>query len=45
MPFKAYANRADPDKAALASAAWSGSTLFAYNNMIGYDPTLVDHDK
>ena len=23
-------------------AAWSGSTLFAYGNMIKYKPTLVD---
>ena len=30
-PFDAFANR----------AAWSGSTLFAYGNMIKYDPTLV----
>ena len=32
IPFKTFANR----------AAWSGSTLFAYGNMIRYDPTLVD---
>ena len=36
MPFKAFANRADPDQAALVRA------LFAYGNMIRYDPTLVD---
>ena len=30
-PFK---NRADPDQAALVRTAWSGSTLFAYGNMI-----------
>ena len=38
----AFANRADPDQAALVRAALSGSTLFAYGNMINYDPTLVD---
>ena len=38
----AFANRADPDQAALVRAAWSGSTLFAYENMIRYDSTLVD---
>ena len=38
MPFITIANRADPDQA----AAWSGSTLVAYGNMIKYDPTLVD---
>ena len=32
MPFDAFANRADPDQAALIRAAWSGSTLFAYGN-------------
>ena len=36
-PFNTFAKRADPDQ-----AAWSGSTLFAYVNMIRYDPTLVD---
>ena len=40
-PFDTFASRADPDQAALISAAWSGSTLFAYGN-IRYDPTLVD---
>ena len=40
-PFSTFANRADPDQAALVRAAWSGSTLFAYGNML-YDPTLVD---
>ena len=33
--FKAFAYRADPDQAALVRAAWSGSTLFAYEKMIG----------
>ena len=33
-PFKAFANSVDPD-------ACSGSTLFAYGNMMCYDPTLV----
>ena len=42
MPFNAFANKADPDQAALVRAAWSGSILFAYGNMIGYDPTLED---
>ena len=27
-PFDAFANRADPDQAALGRAAWSGSSLF-----------------
>ena len=40
-PFNSFANRADPDQAALEWAAWSESTLFAYGNMIKYDPTLV----
>ena len=34
MPFNAFANRADPDQAALVRAASSGSALFAYGNMI-----------
>ena len=34
MTFNTFANRADPDQAALVRAAWSGSTLFAYGNMI-----------
>ena len=38
----AFSNRADPDQAALLRAALPGSTLFAYGNMIRYDPTLVD---
>ena len=42
VPFNAFANRADPDQAALVRVASSGSTLFAYGNMIRYDPTLVD---
>ena len=33
-PFNTFANRAEPDQAALVRAAWSGSTLFAYGNMI-----------
>ena len=33
-PFNTFANRADSDQAALVRAAWSGSTLFAYENMI-----------
>ena len=37
----AFANRADPDQAALVRAACSESTLFDYGN-IRYDPTLVD---
>ena len=44
-PFSSFANREDPDKAALVGAtraAWSGSNLFAYGNMIRYDPTLVE---
>ena len=41
-PLTTFANRADPDKAALVRAAWSGPSLFAYGNKITYDPTLVD---
>ena len=41
-PFNTFANRADPDQAALLRATGSGSTLFAYENMIRIDPTLVD---
>ena len=41
-PFDTFANREDPDQAALVRAAWSGPTLFAYGNMIRFDPTLVD---
>ena len=37
-PFITFANRADPAQA----AALSGSTLFAYGNMIRYDPKLAD---
>ena len=36
--FDTFANRADPDQAAITS----GSTLFAYGNMIRSDPTLVE---
>ena len=35
-------NRADPDQAALARATRSGSTLFAYGNMIRYDTSGPD---
>ena len=38
--FNTFANRAGPDQT--VRAAWSGSTLFAYGNMIRYDPILVD---
>ena len=41
MPIKNYANRADPDQAALIRAACSGSTLFPYRNMIRDDPAPV----
>ena len=41
-PFNAFANRADPDQAALVRAAWSVSILFAYGNMIRYAPILAD---
>ena len=33
-PFNTFASRADSDQAALVRAAWSGSTLFAYGNMM-----------
>ena len=36
-PFNTFANRADPDQAALVS-----SCLFAYGHMIRYDHTLED---
>ena len=29
-PFNIFANRADPDQAALVKAAWLGSIMFAY---------------
>ena len=42
-PFNTFANRADPDQAALVRAAWSyRSTLFACDNASRYDHTLVD---
>ena len=34
MPFNTFANRTDPDQAALVRATWSGSTLFTYGNML-----------
>ena len=40
-PFNIFANRVDPDQAALIRAALSESTLFAYGYMIRYDLTLV----
>ena len=45
MHVNTFANRADPDHEALERAAWSGSTLFAYEYLIRYDPTLVDHKR
>ena len=33
-PFNTFANRAEPEFAALVRAAWPGSTLFAYRHMI-----------
>ena len=36
-PFNTFTNGTGPDQAALKR-----STLFAYGNMIRYDPTLVD---
>ena len=41
-PFNAFAKRADPDQTALLRAALSESPLFAYRNMMRYDPTQVD---
>ena len=35
-PFNTFANRADPDQAALVRAAGSVSTLFAYGNVIEF---------
>ena len=40
-PFNTFANRADPDQTALVRAARAGPPLFAYGNMIRYDPTPV----
>ena len=37
-----FANREDPDQAALIRTASSGSTLFASGNRIRYDPRLVE---
>ena len=42
MLSSTFANRVDQDQAALLRAVSSGSTLFAYGNMIIFDPTLVD---
>ena len=36
--FSAFANRADPGQTALVRAAWSGSTLFAYEKYDKTDP-------
>ena len=41
MSFNTFTNWADPDQAALIRAAWSWSPLFAYGNVIRYDPTLL----
>ena len=41
MHFETFANRADPDQAALVRAAWSGSTLLLMG-MIRNAPTLTD---
>ena len=38
-PFDAFANRPDPELAALVRAAGAGSTLFANGNMIYVDLT------
>ena len=40
--FNTFANRADPEEAALVRAARPGSTLFAYGYTIIYYHTLVD---
>ena len=42
LPHNIFANRANSDQAALVRATLSGFALFAYENMIRYDPTLVD---
>ena len=39
-PFNNFANRADPDQAALVRAALSGSILSAKRNMIRYQGLL-----
>ena len=41
-PLNTSENRPDTDQAALTRVTCSGSTLFAYQNTIIYDPTLVD---
>ena len=41
-PFNIFTNRVDPDLTAFIRATRSGYTLFACENMIRYDPTLVD---
>ena len=41
-PFNTFENRPDTDLASLTRVTCSGSTLFAYQNMIIYVPTLVD---
>ena len=42
-PFSIFANRADPDQAALVRAAGSWSAMFAYGNIIRYiDPTFIN---
>ena len=35
-PFNTFANRADPDQAALLGAAWSGPTLFALVDLTNF---------
>ena len=41
-PSSTSANRADHGQAVLIRSASLGSTLFAYEKMIRYDPALVD---
>ena len=45
-PFSPFANRDDPDQAALTNQAAlelpGPDLLFAHRDMIRYDPTLVD---
>ena len=44
-PFNTFVNREEPDQAALVRASWSRSSLFAYGNMVRYDPTLAVSDQ
>ena len=42
MHFNTFANRADQNQTTIVRAVGSGSTMFAYGNMIRNYPTLVN---